>query len=102
MDLKGYIDSKKAADDVKTATEHETIILRYKQTGYLNRDEAIKKYREFNDNHPDYYVAMRAATVSTGTAAYIGDVPNDVLVMNLDDQLFYLTGKKLLEGLNHA
>ena len=100
--LKNATDIKKVKDDVTTIAEHSAILLRYKQTGCLDRDDAIKKYREFNDNHPDYYVAMRAATVSAGTAAYIGDVPNDVLVMNLDDQLFYLTGKKVLEGLNHA
>lgn len=100
--LKNAINAKEAKDDLTTIAEHSAILLRYKQTGYLDRDDAIKKYREFNDNHPDYYVAMRVATVSAGAAAYIGDVPNDVLVMNLDDQLFYLTGKKMLDVLNHA
>lgn len=100
--LKDVISAKKTKDDATTIAEHSAILLHYKQTGCLDRDDAIKKYREFNDNHPDYYVAMRAATVSAGTAAHIGDVPNDVLVMNLDSQLFYLTGKKVLEDLNHA
>lgn len=100
--LKDSIDVKKAKDDATTIAEHSAILLHYKQTGYLDRDDAIKKYREFNNNHPDYYVDMRTVTVVTGTAAYIGDVPNDVLVMNLDAQLFYLTGKKILEGQNHA
>lgn len=105
MDLnfvKQMNDLKKAKDDATTIAEHSAILLHYKQTGCLDRDDAIKKYREFNDNHPDYYVAMRAATVAAGTVAHIGDVPNDVLVMNLDSQLFYLTGKKVLEDLNHA
>lgn len=105
MDLnfvKQINDIKKTKDDATTIAEHSAIILHYRQTGRLDRDDAIKKYREFNDNYPDYYVAMRAATVSAGTAAYIGDVPNDTLVMNLDDQLFYLTGKKMLEDLSHA
>ena len=105
MDLnfvKQINDIKKTKDDATTIAEHSAILLHYRQTGCLDREDAIKKYREFNDNHPDYYVAMRAATVSAGTAAYIGDVPNDTLVMNLDDQLFYLTGKKMLEDLSHA
>lgn len=105
MDLnfvKQINDIKKTKDDATTIAEHSAILLHYRQTGGLDREDAIKKYREFNDNHPDYYVAMRAATVSAGTAAYIGDVPNDTLVMNLDDQLFYLTGKKMLEDLSHA
>lgn len=99
---KRYADKKENIDDLKTAAEHEAIILRFQQTGYLDRDDAIKKYKEFNDNHPEYYMAMSVATQAAGTAAYIGDVPDEVIVKNLKDQLLYLAGKKLSEGANHA
>lgn len=100
--LKDVIRAEKTKDDATTALEHEAVILHFQQTGCLDREDAIKKYREFNDNHPDYYVAMRAVTVSAGTAAYIGDVPDEVIVKNLKDQFLYLAGKKLSEGTNHA
>lgn len=89
---------KKEKDDVKTATEHAEIILRYQQTGYLDRDDAIKKYKEFNNDHPDYYGPMRVATVSAGTAVYIEDerIPDSVIVGNLNQQFLWLTEKNLL------
>lgn len=93
---------KKTKDDGTTIAEHMAILLQYKQTGYLDRNDAIKKYKEFNDNHLDYYIPMRATTISTGTAANIEDVPNEVIVKNLGDQLFYLTGKSFLEEWNNG
>lgn len=93
---------KKTKDDATTIAEHSVIISQYKQTGYLDRDDAIKKYREFNDNHPDYFIPMRSITISAGTAANIEDVPNEVIVGNLEKQLFYLTGKNFLGERNNA
>lgn len=101
MDLDDMHKVKKEKDDAKTVAEHAEIILRYQKTGYLDRDDAIKKYKKFNDDHLDYYVLMRAATASAGTAVYIEDerIPESVIVGNLNQQLLWLTGKNLLEGL---
>ena len=32
-------------DDAKTIAEHSRLILTYRQTGFLNREEAIRKYK---------------------------------------------------------
>ncbi len=101
--LKDTIDVKKTKDDVTTIAEHTAILRHYKQTGYLERRDAIKKYKEFNDNHPEYYLAMKAVATQNGTAVQIDeDIPDEVIVGNLNQQLLYLTGKNLLEELNHA
>ena len=88
---------KEVKDDATTIAEYMAIIMRYMQTGWLDRDDAIKKYNDFNNDHPDYYISLRAATISAGTAAKIDEVSADVIVGNLNQQLLYLTGKNLLE-----
>lgn len=93
---------KKQMDDAKTAAEHEAIISNYLSTGYLNRDEAIKKYKDFNNDHPEYYFPMRVTTISAGTTALIDDVPDNIIVGNLNQQLIYLTGKNLLEDMKNG
>ena len=66
--LKDVISAEKTKHDATTALEHEAIILRFQQTGCLDREDAIKKYKEFNDDHPEYYMAMSVATKAAGTA----------------------------------
>ncbi len=103
MDLdfvKQMNDIKKTKDDAITIAEHSAILLHYKQTGHLERSDAIKKYKEFNDNHPEYYLAMKAVATQNGTAVQI-DIPDEVIIGNLNQQLLYLTGKNLLEELKH-
>lgn len=102
--LKDVISAKKTKDDATTALEHEAIILRFQQTGFLDREDAIKKYNEFNDNHPEYYMAMKAVAFQRGTAVKIDDkdVRGEVIIGNLNQQLLYITGKNMLEELNHA
>lgn len=102
--LKDGIDAKKAKDDATTIAEHSAILLHYKQTGYLDRDDAVRKYKEFNDNHREYCVAVTATATQTGTLVQIDDkrLPDEVIISNLNQQLLYLTGKNLLEELKHA
>ena len=87
---------KKQIDDTKTAAEHEAIILKYQNTGYLDRVDAIQKYNNFNDSHPEYYISMTTAATVLGSAAQIDQVSNDVIVGNLKAQLLYITRKNML------
>ncbi len=88
---------RKQVDDARTAAEHEAIILRYQRTGELDRTDAIKKYKDFNDAHLDYYVSMTAVTTVSGSAGLIDNAPDNVIVGNLQAQLLFLTGKNVLE-----
>lgn len=93
---------KNQTDDAKTAAEHEFIILKYQKTRYLDREDAIKKYKDFNTNHPEYYLPMRTNTISKGTAVLIDEVSNDTIVDNLNQQLRYLISKNLLEDMKNG
>lgn len=97
--LKKAVEIKKTKDDATTIAEHTAILLRYQQTGYLDKDDAIEKYEEFNENHKEYYCAMSIQAAYRGTVMQIRDprIPCEVIVGNLNQQLFYLTGKNLLE-----
>lgn len=98
MDMESIKKAKEEKDDATTAAEHTKIILHYLQTGYLDRDDAIKKYVKFNKDHPDYYIPMETSSAITGTSICIQDAPDKVIVDNLNQQLFFLTGKNLLEN----
>ena len=89
-------------NEQKTAAEHEFIILHYLQTGQLDRDDAIKKFIDFNSSHPDYCKTVNAAAAVSGNLCPIGNLPNGVIVENLNTQLFYLTGKNLLNNNSHT
>lgn len=97
--LRNVHEAKEKKDDATTATEHAAIILRYVQTGWLDRDDAVKKYKKFNDDHKDYWLAMTATTALAGTAADIEDerIPDSVIIGNLNQQLLFLTGENLLK-----
>ena len=62
----------------------------------------LKKYKDFNDAHPDYYVSMTAVTTISGSAELIDNAPDNVIAGNLQAQLVYLTGKKITEGRNNG
>ena len=102
--LKDVISAKKTKDDATTIAEHSAILLHYKQTGCLDRDDAVRKYKEFNDSHREYYLAMTATANRSGTLVQIDgkDISDEIIIGNLNQQLLYLTGKNLLEDLNHA
>lgn len=88
---------QKMFDDAKTMAEHESIIKRYRLTGQLDRTDAIQKYIDFNQAHPEYI-----ATVNVQGAILYNVVPMQSLcdmdvVANLNSQLIFLGGKNLLE-----
>ncbi len=93
---------RKMIDDKKTAAEHEAIILKYLQTRKLDRDDAIKKYNDFNVAHKEYYENMLITVGFSGTAMPINTLPDNIIVSNLQAQLFYLTEKNVSEEINNG
>ncbi len=84
--------------DLKTIAEHTQIISHYQNTGYLDREDAIKKYKKFNDDHPDYYAGMMTGAKMSGTDIQIDDVDdNNIIVGNMQKQVEYLLGKKTFD-----
>lgn len=77
----------------KTIIEHSKIINDYKNLGIINRDEAIKKYLDFNSKHPDYYSNLNFVTTISNTKITISEADNDTLIANLETQLLWLQGK---------
>ena len=99
MDLKQLHDN---AETAKTLAEHQRIINTYITTHSLDRDEAIKKFNDFNTNHPDYYAKMAASSMAAGTLTPIVNVSDDVIVRNLQMQVAYLMEDSLKGGNNHG
>ena len=76
----------------KTIIEHSKIINDYKKLGIINRDEAIKKYLDFNSKHPDYYSNLNLVTTISNTKIKITEADNDTLIANLKAQILWLQG----------
>ena len=91
------ITSLNAIDNQKTIAEHTAIILTYQNTGILDKENAIKKYKDFNLMHQDYYAAMKIETCLTNTSINIEDAPSNVIINNLSAQLLWLAGEKYLK-----
>ena len=80
-------------DESKTIAEHSVIINKYQATGFLNRQDAIKKYQNFNAKYQDFYVRYEAINVASNSSISIQDASDNVIVDNLRVQLAWLTGK---------
>ena len=74
----------------KTIIQHSKIINDYKNLGIINRDEAIKKYLDFNSKHQDYYSNLNLVTTISNTKIKITEADNDTLIVNLEAQLLWL------------
>ena len=91
------ITSLNTIDNQKTIAEHTTLILTYQNTGFLDKENAIKKYTDFNLMHPDYYATMRLETCLTNTNINIEDAPSGIIINNLSAQLLWLAGEEYLK-----
>lgn len=89
-------------EDEKTIAEHSSLILTYCQTGFLNREEAIRKYKEFNTKHQEYCAGIEASRIIGAHVIPLEEMPDGDIVANLNYQLMYIGGKNLLEGLNNG
>lgn len=98
-------DNKKIAelaDSAKTIAEHGAIILTFRQTGKLDRDDAITKYKEFNVKHPEYCAGVEASRLTGAHVIPLEEMSDGDIVANLNYQLMYIGEKNLLEGLNNG
>lgn len=85
-----------------TMVEHEHIITTYCSTGKLDREDAIKKYKDFNNSHPMYMIGLNVQGTAFHNILPIEKLNDFHIVRNLQLQLRYLRGKNLLEGLNNG
>lgn len=83
----------KNIDEKQTIYEHSKIINNYKKSGQIDRDDAIKKYNDFNRKHPDYYSNLNFVTSIYNTKINITETDNNTLIANLEAQLLWLLGK---------
>ena len=91
------ITSLNAIDTQKTIAEHTAIILNYKNTGFLDKVNAIKKYKDFNIIHPDYYATISSASLVSSQLINIEDASTEVIIRNIYSQLLWLTGEEYLK-----
>ena len=86
------------AKDAKTLAEHKAIIWHYLRTGDLDKQNALEKYRQFEEDHPDYegFKKMKSA-LTRNPIVPLEPTTDDVIVGNLNEQFKYLSGKDALE-----
>ena len=86
-------------DKQKTITEHTSIILSYQRTGFLDREKAIKKYKDFNSTHSEYNAFVNTAGTITNTLISIDMAENEIIITNLKQQLLWLVGSEQLNSM---
>lgn len=94
--------TQKLIDDAKTMAEHQRIIMTYRSTGKLDREDAIEKYKDFNRSHPEYIAGVNIQGAVLHNVFPMENLNDFDIVRNLQLQLLYLGGKNLLEGLNNG
>ena len=89
---------QKNIDNEKTILEHSIIITNYLETGYLDRNYAIQKYKEFNVKNPTYRIGVEFVCILEQTCRDIKELSDEEIVFNLNEQLIYIGGKSLIKG----
>ena len=89
----------KIVDGVKTLVVHESIILKYRHTGELNREYAIQVYQDFWNENPGYKLLLQGQNMINHNCFAITQLSDAEIVANLNAQVMYCGGKNLLEGL---
>ena len=89
----------KDIDKEITVAEHASIIQNYRKTRFLDRDNAIKKYTDFNKKYPDFHNLQKSAGIITNNFIKFEDATNDVIAENLHSQILWLVGADYLKQL---
>lgn len=74
---------------------HSSLIQNYQQTGILDRQNALKKYKSFNARYPRYMSDVAKAASATNSSILIDEARDSVIANNLMLQLGWLQGKSL-------
>ena len=82
-------DYEKMFDDAKTMVEHERIIMTYRSTGKLDREDAIEKYKDFNRSHPEYIAGVNIQGAVLHNVLPMENLNDFDIVRNLQLQLLY-------------
>lgn len=88
-----------SSDELKTIEEHSAIINKFKSTGFLDREDAIKKYLNFNTKYKDFYIPYESIAVASKSNISIQDASDDIIVGNLKAQFDWLTSKVITKNL---
>lgn len=83
-------DIAELVNNVKTLKEHNDIITWFENTETLDRDEALAKYRKFNNEHPDFYAPHKDLCERQGCLADLGETNNKTIVENMKCQRDWL------------
>lgn len=86
-------------DDEKTIMEYEVIILRFLQTGMLDRADAIAKCKKFNRTHPQYAAIIELQNALDNNRNSREDLTDEKIIYNMNLQLIYISGRNMLEGI---
>lgn len=87
------------ADDAKTIVEYEAIILRFLETGKLDRADAIAKCKKFTFVHLGYAAWVETQGVVCNNLKPWEDLTDSEIVNNVNRQLVYIGGKNMFEGI---
>lgn len=85
-----------STDESKTLTEHSAIINKYQATGFLDRNNAIKKYLAFNAKYSEFYIQHESIAVASNSNISIKNAPDDIIVGNLKAQFDWLATKSVI------
>ena len=94
--IKNVFDKVSLIQDIE---EREYIIGLYNSTGFLNRDEAIRKIETIQINDPELGIATKAKQLTSGWVD-LHKVGNDLIIANMQFQVDFLKlklDKKALE-----
>ena len=86
-------------DKSKTIEEHSNIICTYYKFGTIDREDAIRKFRLFNEKHSDYCAASTTVFRANNSLDSIKNCSNEAIIENLKLQLAFLAGEDYVNNL---
>lgn len=81
----------------KIIIEHTSIIQHYQQTGILDRQDALKKYKSFNTKYPEYIYDMSRVALASNSLIKLDEASNSEIIKNLLTQLTWFQGKSIFK-----
>lgn len=86
-------------EKTKSIADHISIILKYQQTGLLDRLRALEVYKSFNINHTEYNIVMHTNAVITNSLIQIDLATDAEIIDNLKKQIIWATSEEYLRNI---